>query len=295
MFKNLRDTGINQLEVILDKEIMEECRESIEIRRERRHLSTLERHLSKCWRLCHEKSGGCSSPWHDTQGENSGSACTTTCITTSTSTIPEDDQKDEHPGARFKSQETLNHTISENWVRNLSKTPLTEVQECLLGHGPNFVLVPKDPPACKYIATMEKACQNLLQGKVEELRGKIKQLLMKKHTIKPIIHKEEYQALKQLKKDNTRMVLTADKGVSMVVMDREEYIQKSDELLKQPNYKITQTDPTIKYRNKLISLLKSIKSEGGITPTKGYTQLQQHHPNIMGYLRFTNKGCHLDP
>ena len=29
------------------------------------------------------------------------------------------------------------------------------------------------------------------------------------------------------------MVLTADKGVFMVVMDREEYIQKSEELLNQ--------------------------------------------------------------
>ena len=52
--------------------------------------------------------------------------------------------------------------------------------------------------------------------------------------------------------------------VSMVVMDREEYIQKSEELLNQPNYKILQTDPTTKFKNKLISLLKSIKSEGGI-------------------------------
>ena len=85
-------------------------------------------------------------PWHGAQGENSSSTCTTTCITTSTSTstIPEDDQKDEHPGARFHSQETLTHTIHENWVINLSKTHLTEMQECLLGHGPNFVLVPKD-------------------------------------------------------------------------------------------------------------------------------------------------------
>ena len=87
---------------------------------------------------------------------------------------------------------------------------------------------------------------------------------MKKHTIKPNINKEEYQALKQLKQDNTRMVLTADKGVSTVVMDREEYIQKSEELLNQPNYKILQADPTTKYKNKLISLLKSKKSEGGI-------------------------------
>ena len=88
----------------------------------------------------------------------------------------------------------------------------------------------------------------MLQGKAEELRGEIKQLLMKKHTIKPNIHKEEYQALKQLKKDNTRMVLTADKGVSMVVMDREEYIPKSEELLNQPNYNIPQTDPTTKFK-----------------------------------------------
>ena len=68
-----------------------------------------------------------------------------------------------------------------------------------------------------------------------------------------------------MKKDNTRMVLTADKGMSMVVVvDREDYIQKSEELLHQQNYKILQSDPTNKYKNKLISLLKSIKAEGGM-------------------------------
>ena len=123
--------------------------------------------------------------------------------------------------------------------------------------------------------------------------GEINQLLTKKHTIKPNIHKEEYQALKQLKKDNTRVVLTADKGVSMVVMDREEYNKKSEELLEQPNYKIIQTDPTNKYRNKLISILKSIKSEGGIddntykrlyptaaTPPKYYGLPKVHKPGM---------------
>ena len=103
-----------------------------------------------------------------------------------------------------------------------------------------------------------------MQGKAEELRGEIKSLLKKKHNIKPNIPKEEYQALKQMKKGNTVMVLTADKGVSMVVVDKEEYIQKSEELLHQPNHKILQSDPTNKYRNKLISLLKSIKAEGGM-------------------------------
>ena len=89
------------------------------------------------------------------------------------------------------------------------------------------------------------------------VKGEIKQLLMMKHNIKPNIHKEDYQALKQLKKDNIRIVLTADEGVSMVVMDREEYSQKSEELLHQHNYKRLQADPANKYKNKLISLYSS--------------------------------------
>ena len=42
MLKLLRDTCINQLESILDKETMEKCSDFIEITRERRHLSTLD-------------------------------------------------------------------------------------------------------------------------------------------------------------------------------------------------------------------------------------------------------------
>ena len=141
---------------------------------------------------------------------------------------------------------------------------MTEAQECLLAHGPNFVIVPEEPPTCKYIVATEKACQHLMQGKAEELRGEIKSLLKKKQNTKPNIPREEYLVLKQIKNDNTRMVLTADKGVSMVVVDMEEYIKKSEELLQQPNYKILQSDPTTKYKNKLISLLKSIKAEGGM-------------------------------
>ena len=60
------------------------------------------------------------------------------------------------------------------------------------------------------------------------------------------------------------MVLTADKGVSLVVLDKEDYTAKSEELLHQPNYKILKTDPTSQYKNKLIALLKSINTEGGI-------------------------------
>ena len=179
-------------------------------------------------------------------------------------------------------------------VRNISKTPLTEARECLLAHMPNFVIVPKESPICEYIAATEKTGQQLMQGKVEELRGNIKSILKKKPNTKPNISKEEYQALKHMKKDNTRMVLTADKGISMVVMDKEEYIQKSEELLQQTTYKILTIDPTTKHKNNLISLRKSIKAEGGINENT-YRRLYPtglDHQNIMGYPRCIRKACH---
>ena len=58
--------------------------------------------------------------------------------------------------------------------------------------------------------------------------------------------------------------MTADKGESIVVMDRDAYIKKAEELLNQPTYKSIPTDPTTKYKNKLINLLKTVKAEGGI-------------------------------
>ena len=153
----------------------------------------------------------------------------------------------------------------ENWVRNVSKTPLTQAQEKLLSHGPNFVIVLREPPTSEYIVAIEKACLKLPSGKVEELRGEIKAILKKKTDTKPNITTEEHWAIKELRNDNTRMVLTADKGVSMVVMDKEDYNTKSEELLQSSTYKILTTDPTTRHKNKLISLLKSIKAEGGIS------------------------------
>ena len=45
------------------------------------------------------------------------------------------------------------------------------------------------------------------------------------------ITKEDRKAIEELRRDKTRMILTADEGVSMVVMDRDDYNQKADALL----------------------------------------------------------------
>ena len=183
---------------------------------------------------------------------------------TNRDTITSDRRVNNNNNNSLSNNTSNNNTNNNNWVRNYSKTPLTEAQQHLLSHGPNFVITPRDPPTLEYIAATEKACNQLTQGKAEELRGEVKALLRKDHKAKPNIPKDEYQVLREIKKDNTRQVLTADKGVSMVVLDSEDYTAKSETLLHQPNYKVLKTDPTNKYKNKLVGLLKTIKAEGGI-------------------------------
>ena len=126
--------------------------------------------------------------------------------------------------------------------------------------GPNYVITPRSPPIGEYIAAVEQTCQNLTQGEADGMRAEIKAAIKKNH---PNISREEQRALRELRKDDTRVILTADKGVCLVVMDKEEYIGKTEELLKEKTYKIIPTDPTNRQKSKLIQILKKIEEEGG--------------------------------
>ena len=106
-----------------------------------------------------------------------------------------------------------------------------------------FAVTPRSPPIGEYIAAVERACQNIEQGEAEELRAEVKAVMKKSQTPGHNITREEQKDLKELKEDNTRVVLTADKGVCMVMQDREEYIEKAEELLNQDSYKIIPADP----------------------------------------------------
>ena len=50
-----------------------------------------------------------------------------------------------------------------------------------------------------------------------------------------------------------------------MVLDKETYIEKAEELLKDKTYKTIPTDPTNKLKNKIIQILKKIKEEGGMS------------------------------
>ena len=71
-------------------------------------------------------------------------------------------------------------------------------------------------------------------------------------------------ALRDVKRDRDCTVLTADKGVAMVIIDRQDYINKANSLLNQNNYRSIPSNPTNSIKNQLISILKRVKNQTGL-------------------------------
>ena len=274
MFNLQKDTCITNLANKIKEEDLKYCEEFIEARREARHYKTMERQKKKLERLCQKNSterGGCSNQ----HGDN-------TCINTENLDISPADSSS---------------NTNNKWVINISSKPLTKAQEKLLAHGPNYAVVSKSPPIAEYIAAIEQACSKLKQGEAEELGGKSNLSSRGHATPPPNITREERKAIRELKEDKSRMVLTADKGVALVVIDTEKYKKKAQELLQQPTYQPIPTDPTSKYKNKLINMLKTIKAEGGITEAvyKKLYPTGAGSPKFYGLPKIHKEGVPLRP
>ena len=61
------------------------------------------------------------------------------------------------------------------------------------------------------------------------------------------------------------MVLTTNKGVALVVIDRTDYIRIAKDLLQDTStYRIIKGEPTNRLKNRLINILKKVKAESGM-------------------------------
>ena len=125
-----------------------------------------------------------------------------------------------------------------------------------------------------------------------------------KTPFKTNISKEEENALKNLRKDETITILPADKGKSVVVMDNQEYKEKVSTLLLDTKTYSQLTDkrlnPTTRVEKDLNKLLLNIKVDNtGTTPQigpnlykKNYTAIILHRHLSMASPKFTNLRDH---
>ena len=76
------------------------------------------------------------------------------------------------------------------------------------------------------------------------------------------ISKEEREALKELGKDKSLIIMGADKGRSTVVTSVNEYEEKVKTMLgDEKTYEKLVVDPTGKYKRKLVGILQRLKDE----------------------------------
>ena len=251
---------------------MEECEKLIKNVIESRPKRVLERQKAKYEVLHQCKIGGHSNKVYCTDHNN-----THTC--TKQQIGPEDTKK---------------------WVINLSSTPLTENQERLLAWVPKFAIKPMWPPVEEYIAAIEKACPKLEQGEADELRVEVKKALKKSQNAPRTpsdITREEGKALHELRKDKDRIILTADKGVALVVMNKVDYISKWEELLNTTTYMKIPEDPTNRQKTRLINILKNIKAEGGLNE-ESYKRMYPTgavSPKFHGLPKYIKQAYHSGP
>ena len=144
------------------------------------------------------------------------------------------------------------------WVINLSSKPLIQAQSSVLAKDPNFAGTPRHCPNLEYITAIDSACTKLGQQDAEELRAEVNRVLRSSHPPKSDLTKAQSQAIRELKRYRDHIVLTADNGADMVIMDRENYINKANNLLNQPTYRAIPRDPTNTIKNKLINILKRV-------------------------------------
>ena len=191
-----RDTCSNKLKELLlekdDQNTLEECNTLMERVIECRHTGVMKRQKARFEALVQWKQGVCSN-----QGQVSSSQ------------------------RNRDAEDTIE--VNKKRVRKLSSTPLTDDQERLLAQEPKFSIRPRQPAIGEYVAAVEQACSRLNKGEIDETRVEVKKALKRAQCSSrpsPNISKQEYQALKELKEHKGRVILTTDKGVSLVIMDR---------------------------------------------------------------------------
>ncbi len=147
-------------------------------------------------------------------------------------------------------------------MKNLSNRTLTATEVKLLRKGGGYAVTPKDLPHVEYITAVESACRNLAKGEALCLRADIIEQLQQAKVPKSNLTADEWKTLKELRDDENIMVLPADKGKCLVIMDREEYINKMEEKLKdETTYKQVEKDPTNEIKEALSKQLQKIKEE----------------------------------
>ena len=170
--------------------------------------------------------------------------------------------------------------------------------------GTKFAVSSSKVPITEYIAVTKRICDELGENTTgkdcTEIYQKTKEVLQhfkEKKGLARNITKQEKEAIKTLREDSSRIVLTADKGVALVVMDKNQYIEKCMDLLNDTKTYKPCKDTTKKLHRDVQESLRRLNREHGSSRLHDWSKLYYNcllpqethplHPGFMVYLRYT--------
>jgi len=189
----------------------------------------------------------------------------------------------------FTSESSSTKIDKSRWVKNISDRNLSNIETSALEHGFGYSVTPKSIPAGNILASIESGIFNLNEISKQQIRSSVTNILRNSKPQKESnISKDEVKALINLKKDKNIVVLPADKGKAIVVMNRRDYQEKLHELL---DDRKTYQKITDKRRNPVTSTereMNTLLSEFTRTPTTHDPEKSQIDSTIYRYLHSTD-------
>ena len=151
------------------------------------------------------------------------------------------------------------------WVLNFSKQELSRTQRTALEKGMNFSERSTTIPRATIIAGVEAALRKARDVRqADRARATVASILSRSKPPRPNTSREERKALEELRKNKDIVILPADKGTSVVILDKEEYDRKAMDILQKAPFKKLQKDPTRRNENRVNDRLRRLLSKGAI-------------------------------
>ena len=162
----------------------------------------------------------------------------------------------------------------------------------------NFAIAPKKIPTAEFVTAVEDSITKLSAEEKLTVRARVSEVLSRAHPPASNILSSEMKALQDLRKDKSRLIISADKGNCTVVMDRKDYHEKVKELLgDESTYKVLKKDPTKKTERDMNGILLKMKREETIGENL-YKRLHSSDglpPRFYGLPKVHKNGCPLRP
>ena len=142
---------------------------------------------------------------------------------------------------------------------------MSKVEEKVLHKGSGFAVADKRIQYDEFVTATQQASKHLSQSHSLALKAEVTDILKNTTQSKSNLTKEELKAINNLRRDQSIIITPADKGKALVIMDKDEYVQKMEEKLADvTTYVRIEKDPTLEIKDKLAGQLQKLLDSGVI-------------------------------